>query len=194
MFARGFKTWCENTAVGLRRQLGIALEDPLDPAALAQHLGVAVWAAHDVPGADDDTLRVLLHDDPSSWSAVTVHAAGASVIITNSAHSGGRPASDLMHELAHLVLGHEAARVDVSEDGHLVLHTFDRAQEDEANWLSGCLLLPRVALLHAREHGWTSRRIADHYGVSETMVGYRMNVSGVEAQMKRRKNWAPGRR
>lgn len=188
MFARGFKTWCENTAVGLRRQLDVTPEDPLDPASLAKHLGVDVWAARDVPGADDDTLRVLLHDDPSSWSAVTVHAGGRSVIITNSAHSGGRPASDLMHELAHLVLGHEPARVDVSEDGHLLLHTFDRAQEDEANWLSGCLLLPRAALLHALEQGWSSRRIAGRFGVSEKMVGYRMNVSGVKAQMRRRKS------
>ena len=194
MFARGFKTWCENTAVGLRRQVGVAPEDPLEPAALAEHLDILVWAADAVPGADDETLRVLLHDDPSSWSAVTVHADGRSAIITNSAHSGGRPASNLMHELAHLVLGHEAARVDVSEDGHLMLHTFDRTQEDEANWLSGCLLLPRVALLHRKEQGWAVRRIARHFGVSEAMVRYRINVSGVEAQMSRRKKWTSRRR
>ena len=194
MFARGFKTWCENTAVGLRRQVGVEPEDPLEPAALAEHLDVIVWAADAVPGADDETLRVLLQDDPSSWSAVTVHAGGRSVIITNSAHSGGRPASDLMHELAHLILGHEPARVDVSEDGHLVLHTFDRAQEDEANWLSGCLLLPRVALLSAKEQGWALHRIARHYGVSEAMARYRLNVSGVEAQMNRRKTWTSRRR
>ncbi len=193
MFFRGFKTWCENTAIGLRRELGILQEDPLDPRKLAKHLGILVWAAEEVPGVDKDALRVLLHDDPSSWSAVTVHAGGRSVILTNSAHSGGRPASDLMHELAHLILGHEPARVDVSEDGHLMLHSFGRVQEDEANWLSGCLLLPRAALLNAREQGWSLSRIAQHYGVSEAMVKYRMNVSGADAQVARRRN-VPSRR
>lgn len=187
MFARGFKTWCENTAVGLRRQLGSAAEDPLAPAALAGHLGVDVWPADAVPGVDDETLQILLRDDPSSWSAVTVHAAGRSVIVTNSAHTGGRPASDLMHELAHLVLGHKPGRIDVSEDGHLLLHTFDRTQEDEANWLSGCLLLPRVALLHVLARGWPPNRIASHYGISEQMVGYRTNVSGAQTQLHRSK-------
>src|SRR5262249_40307748 len=124
----------------------------------------------------------------------TVHAGGRSVVLTNSAHSGGRPASDLMHELAHLILGHEPARVDVSEDGHLMLHSFGRDQEDEANWLSGCLLLPRTALLHARVQGWSMTQIAQHYGVSEAMVKYRVNVSGVDAQVARRRKVTSRRR
>ncbi len=186
---RGFKTWCENTAIGLRGELGLAESDPIDAAALAAHLHLQVWGAEQVPGADAATLKVLLRDDPSSWSALTVHVGDRCVIITNSAHSGGRLASDLMHELAHLILGHEAARVDVSEEGHL-LHTFDRAQEDEANWLSGCLLLPRAALMRARGLGWSSSQIASRYGVSEAMVQYRLNVSGADTQLKRRRTWS----
>ncbi|MCC7169905.1 MAG: ImmA/IrrE family metallo-endopeptidase [Planctomycetes bacterium] len=189
---RGFKTWCENTAIGLRREQGLAEIDALDPNALAAHLQVDVWSADQVPNVDGPTLDVLLREDPSSWSALTVHVGERCVIITNPAHSGGRPASDLMHELAHLILGHEAARVDVSEDGHL-LHTFDRSQEDEANWLSGCLLLPRAALMHARDLGWSRSQIASQYGVSEAMVQYRLNVSAADTQLLRRRRWSERR-
>ena len=186
-FDRGFKTWCENTAISLRRELKLRQVDPLDPAQLAGHLDIEVWPADAVPGVGQATLKVLLHDDASSWSAITVHAGQGSVIVTNPAHTGGRLASDLMHELAHIVLGHDAARIDVSEDGHLILHTFDRKQEDEADWLSGCLLLPRAALLHARKKRWPKRQIADHYRVSQDMVMFRLNVSGVDRQLARRK-------
>lgn len=69
-------------------------------------------------------------------------------------HRNGRLASDIMHELAHLIIGHEPARVDVTEDGLLILNTFSQKQEDEAKWLSGCLLLPRPALLAIRARDW----------------------------------------
>lgn len=185
MFDRGFKTWCENTAVGLRRELGLEPEAPLDPRSLAEHLGIALWPAEEIPGASEESLQVLLKDDSSSWSAVTIHAGRGSVIVLNSAHSAARAASDIAHELAHLVLGHDPARMDVSEDGLLILNTFGRRQEEEANWLAGCLLLPRAALLDARKQGWTPSIIAMRYGVSVDMVQYRLNVTGVDAQMAR---------
>jgi hypothetical protein len=46
-----------------------------------------------------------------------------------------------MHELAHVIIGHEPARVDVTEGGSLILNTYNREQEDEADWLAGCLSL-----------------------------------------------------
>jgi Zn-dependent peptidase ImmA (M78 family) len=108
-----------------------------------------------------------------------------SVIIFNSSHRGGRPASDLMHELAHVIIGHEPARVDVTEDGSLILNTYNRDQEDEANWLAGCLLLARDALLWIKRQGLDPREAAKQYGVSVAMLQYRLNVSGVEQQLQR---------
>lgn len=185
MFARGFKTWCENTAVGFRRDLGLDAVDPLPPRDLASELGVKVWGADEVPGVDAETLHTLLRTDPSSWSALTINAGQERLIVLNTAHSGARSASDLSHELAHLVLGHEPGRVDVSEDGLLMLHSFDRSQEDEANWLAGCLLLPRDALLHIARQGWPPPDAAGRYGVSLDMLKYRLNVTGVNAQASR---------
>jgi Zn-dependent peptidase ImmA (M78 family) len=90
-----------------------------------------------------------------------------------------------MHELSHVLLGHEPARVDVTEDGLLMLNTFDRLQEEEANWLAGCLLLPRNALMAIRGRGLDLRTAARNFGVSLDMLRYRLNVTGVEYQLAR---------
>lgn len=185
MFARGFKSWCENVTVLQRKALGLAPSAPLDAYLLARHLGIEVLNAEQVPGLDSQSLRVLLREDPDSWSAVTLSVGPRDLVILNSAHSGGRPASNLMHELAHVVIGHEPARIDVTEDRLLLLNTYDRQQEDEANWLAGCLLLPRDALFAIRRRRLTERTAAHEYGVSIAMLRYRLNVSGVDFQLER---------
>ena len=185
MFKRGFKTWCENVAVLQRKALGLRPIDPINPVLLAKHLGVEVWKPEDIPGIDADCLRVLLHEDYSSWSAVTLSVNARDVIIINTAHRGGRPASNLMHELAHILIGHNPARIDVSADGYLMLNTFDKSQEDEANWLCGCLLLPRQALLSIRRRGIDLNVAKQEYGVSLDMMRYRLQVTGIAKLLPR---------
>jgi len=97
---------------------------------------------------------------------VTLCPGTKDVIIVNPKHLDGRRASDIMHELAHLIIGHEPARVDVTDDELLILNTFSQKQEDEAKWLSGCLLLPRPALLAIRRHCLEENAAAKIYGVS----------------------------
>jgi Zn-dependent peptidase ImmA (M78 family) len=179
VFKRGFKTWCENVAVLQRKALGLRPSDPLTPILLATHLGVEVWNPEDIPGIEPECLRILLKEDPDSWSAVTLSVNARDVIIINTTHRGGRPASNLMHELAHILIGHNPARVDVSEDGYLMLNTFDKSQEDEANWLCGCLLLPRDALLHIQRRGIDLNLAKREYGVSLDMMKYRLQVTGI---------------
>jgi len=185
VFARGFKTWCETISLQHRRTLKLRPIDPLDPQVVAKSLGVRIHGVDEVPNLDPRAIQTLLYDDPDSWSAVTITNGRQNVIIFNSSHRGGRPASDLMHELAHVIIGHEPARVDVTEDGSLILNTYNRDQEDEANWLAGCLLLPRDALLWIKHQGLEPREAAKQYGVSVAMLHYRVNVSGVEQQLQR---------
>jgi Zn-dependent peptidase ImmA (M78 family) len=90
-----------------------------------------------------------------------------------------------MHELAHIIIGHNPGRIDVTEDGSLILNTYERQQEDEANWLAGSLLLPREALLWIKRQGLDLGTAARQYGVSVTMLQYRLNVTGVEHQSRR---------
>jgi Zn-dependent peptidase ImmA (M78 family) len=184
VFARGFKSWCETVAVQRRRLLGLEAWAPLAPAALANSLAIEVRAVDEVPGLDSK-YRQALSADAGSWSAVTITSGSKSVVILNSDHSQSRSASDLMHELAHLIIGHSPGRIDITEDGALVLNTYERLQEDEANWLAGCLLLPRAALLWIVRQRQDLGAAAGHYGVSSSMLQFRLNVTGVRQQDRR---------
>lgn len=179
MYERGFKSWCEKVALQQRLELQLRPIDALDPVLLAKHLDVLIWTADQVPGIDGQSLNVLTQQDSDSWSAITLCTGTKDVIIVNPNHTTGRRASDIMHELAHLIIGHEPARVDVTDDGLLVLNTFSQDQEDEAKWLSGCLLLPRPALLAIRRHKLEEPIAAKRFGVSVQMLTYRMRVLGL---------------
>ena len=102
-------------------------------------------------------------------------------------NSERRRSNDIMHELAHLFIEHVPATVIISPDGALALRTFDRKQEDEANWLSGCLLLPRPALVQIKQSGMGTEDACEVYGVSDELLHFRLNVTGVTVQMKRRR-------
>ena len=182
---RGFKSWCENSAIQIRRELGLAAADPLDPFLLANHLGIPIWTPEQIPGLEEKHTNRLLREDPDSWSAVTVSAGTKDVIIINSAHSAARQASDAMHELSHIIIGHEPARVDFTEDGLLMLANYNRDQEEEAKWLSGCLLVPREALFAIRKQRMDLKTAAAEYGISQSMLQFRINVSGVDQQFRR---------
>jgi Zn-dependent peptidase ImmA (M78 family) len=185
MFERGFKTWCEKYAVNARQELGLVGAAPIDPRALAKQLGLRVWTPHDVPGLSEETLAVLLRNDgktPSCWSAVTLVVENKAVVILNSSHSAARQSSDLAHELAHRILGHKAREVNVTEDGLMLLSEYDKSEEDEADWLSGCLLLPREALVSIRRRGLNDINAATEYGVSLQMLGWRIARTGIQKQ------------
>jgi Zn-dependent peptidase ImmA (M78 family) len=194
VFNRGFKNWCETISLQRRRALKLKPIDPLDPEILAASLKVEVHSIDEVPGLSHQTIHALTIADSGSWSAVTLTNGLKSVVILNSGRSRGRSASDLMHELAHIIIGHNPGRVDITEDGSLILNTYERQQEDEANWLAGSLLLPREALLWIKRQGWDLAAAAKQYGVSLTMLQYRLNVTGVEYQLQRAGGFTRNRR
>ena len=193
MFKRGFKTWCENTSALLRSELKLGSSDALDPRRVADHLGVIVWRLEEIPGIPGDCVAIL-RADSDSWSAATICVGIRHAVILNSAHSPARMNSDFMHELSHLILAHTAARMDVSADGVLLLSIHDRTQEDEANWLSGTLLLPREALLNIRKQQLSDEAACRHYGCSQDMLTYRLRMTAVDLQMKRSQTFTQKRR
>ncbi len=184
-FERGFKSWAEKTAIALRKELGLRPIDPLDPFALAEHMDVAVWTPHNVENLPKESLDQLLNHDKYGWSAVTFSTGERHVIIHNPAHSKGRISSDLMHELAHLIANHAPSNLIYSVDGDMVMRSFNLKEEDEANWLGGCLLLPRPALLYIKKSRMDDIQACRKYVVSEDLLRFRVNVSGVSYQLAR---------
>ena len=187
---RGFKTWCETTAGNYRTALQLKSEDPLDPENLAAHLGVIVWRPEEVPGLAKSSLRRLVNHDSDSWSAVTIRTDDTNLTIVNSAHAPTRQRSSLSHELAHLILDHEPGRIDLSPEGHLLLSSFEREQEEEADWLSGTLLVPRAGLMIAYRSTQDPRILSNRFGVSVDMLNWRLRMTGVATQARRARNWS----
>lgn len=192
---RGFKSWAERTSLAFRRELGLAPEDPLPPARLAAHLGIALWTPRDVPRITPEITDQLLRTDPWGWSAISFTVDGRSTVIYNPRKSAARRASDIAHELAHFILDHQPATIIMSPDLEIAMRSFDAKQEDEANWLAWCLLLPREALVWASLRRLSVAEIAEHFAVSETLVGMRINRTGVRAQFRaaRRRSASSGR-
>jgi hypothetical protein len=185
MFRRGFKSWCEENALKVRQHQKLATTAPLSPFVLARELQVTVVQPGDLKDLAEDVRRRLLGQHSDCWSAITIPSKSRPLIVYNPSHSAARQNSDLMHELAHILLGHKPTVVFIDPNTNISLRTYDKGQEEQANWLAGCLLLPREVLLHIKATRISDEAACRHYGVSAKMLAYRMNVSGVNIQHKR---------
>jgi Zn-dependent peptidase ImmA (M78 family) len=87
------------------------------------------------------------------------------------------------HELAHIILEHTPTFNFFNPQKQLFIRSYDRAQEDEANWLAATILLPRQALLYVRRQRLGKEEICRRYGVSERLLAFRVNTTGVERQL-----------
>jgi hypothetical protein len=181
---RGFKAEAERLAVRIRAELKVAADRRVDVDELALHVGVEVASADSLVSIED--LERLDRLQPGCFSAATLHLPNGRVVaVTNPVGcSPARRDSDLAHELAHIILKHDARSVD--RIGDLTFFECDPEQEDEANWLGGCLLLPRPLLLIEARRGLGVEQIADRHEVSLEMARFRYNASGVQFQVKGR--------
>lgn len=131
-----------------------------------------------------ERLQELQELQSDAFSAATFRVGdGRRVIVYNPLHSLGRTRRNQAHELSHIALGHTLRTIE--KVGELSFVTCDVEQEEEADWLGGCLLLPRPLLLKAAYQGKTAAQIADEHGTSETMARFRLNASGVLVQVGR---------
>ncbi len=185
VFERGFKSWCENTSESLRRKMGRSTYEPLDPFELARALNVEVWEISSINSLSKEALRHLSSPTGDEWSALTVYLDTRLIVVLNPRHSEARKASNLMHELAHIIREHKPASMVASEAG-FILRAFDEQQEAEASWLAAALLLPRSALAYCQARGIPSDQLLADYGVSKQMLRYRMGVTGVSRQFRQR--------
>jgi Zn-dependent peptidase ImmA (M78 family) len=182
---RGFKTQAERSATAARQILGVSALSRLDPWLYASHLKVAILDFKRL-GLTERAVRQLTVVDGDSWSAMTLEEAGVRAIVLNPAHASTRQANDLMHELAHVELKHTPARVEISTSGIFLLSDYSDDQEQEADWYAGAMLLPRDALIHHRSRALSVGEIAKIYGVSAPLCEWRLRMTGVDTQLKRR--------
>lgn len=183
---RGFKAQAERISTGLREELGLESISPLCAFDLASHLGVEVISPGSL-GLNPKELKILMgtRTAGSGWSALTLkNKQGKRIIIHNTFSSEARQQSDLMHELAHIICGHEFVQLE----GYVLpdyMRYYDRYQEAQAEYLGGCLQLPRESLVWAiASERMTKQQIAEKYLASEQMVNFRINSTGIRNQLR----------
>ena len=176
---RGFKSEAERIARRVRADLGVSATQSVAPEHIAELLGIEVRAGDEL--LPRERFQELEDIQPDSFSACTLRPSPDRVVVVHNPLSPKtRQKSDVTHELAHTLLDHDLSRVQ--RLGDVTFLSCDPIQEEEAAWLSGCLLLPRALLLAEVSSGATARDIARKHGVSERMAQYRLDVTGVARQ------------
>ncbi|MEO0486919.1 MAG: ImmA/IrrE family metallo-endopeptidase [Pseudomonadota bacterium] len=171
----------------LRKRLGIPEHGPLLADQLAEELGVTVWSVDQVAGMSSTSLQVLEDQQDDSWLALTMRIGPKHLVIHKTVSSEGHRNSIVMHELSHIILGHQLAEACMLEDGSLVPGNFDQDQEYEADWLAGTLLLPRPSVVSIRRRRLPNAVACQEYSVTQDMLNWRVKMTGVDRQFSRRR-------
>jgi Zn-dependent peptidase ImmA (M78 family) len=176
---RGFKAEAERLAAQVRTELGLGLYKPIDVRALARHVGAQLRAADELTSlAKLEELEAL---QPGAFSACTFDLGARKVIVVSPLATEQRRRSDASHEASHLLLDHKVREVE--QLGGLSFFTCDPDEEQEANWLAGCLLLPRDLLIRSLKNGLDAADIAEANTVSIQMANFRLRATGAERQV-----------
>jgi Zn-dependent peptidase ImmA (M78 family) len=192
---RGFKTQAERISTTIRQEHGCSNDEPAPLDKVAKSLNIDIIPADEL--VERSRLEELQELQPDAFSAATFPGPnGRKVIVYNPIASEGRSRSNQAHELAHVILDHNVRTIE--RVGGLSFLTCDVEQEEEADWLAGCLLLPRELLVKSAYKGMGAEEIAATYKTSEPMARFRLNASGVLVQVGRAraaksKRTAPGR-
>ncbi|MHB8465515.1 MAG: ImmA/IrrE family metallo-endopeptidase [Acidimicrobiales bacterium] len=177
---RGFKAEAERLADGVRADMGKRPSDPMDAVELARHAGAEVRCADELTSTEK--LQTLEELQPGAFSACTFSIGTRHIVVYSPLASPGRTQSDIAHEVAHILLKHAMKTVETI--GGVSFFTCDADEEQEANWLAGCLLLPRRLLYLAARRGLDAAGIASAYNVSEQMAAFRLRTTGVLRQLE----------
>jgi hypothetical protein len=102
----GFKSEAEYYAGLYREELNLEPYDPLCPHALARHLEIPVHDLSSHPGIPDDIKEFWRTNAEDTFSGLIIHDGMYKEIVHNDFHHPRRQNSNIMHELAHIILGH----------------------------------------------------------------------------------------
>jgi Zn-dependent peptidase ImmA (M78 family) len=184
MVRRTFKQLAEDIAGQVRERLNLSLSAPLDPLKLAEMLSIEVLAPEQLRDFPVDCMHRLELDYSGNWSTVMIRSDKYCLIVLNTARTSTQSKSDLAHELAHIILRHKSPLRFVSPGADIAIQLYNGEQEEEAKWLSECLLLPRDALFYTQKRGLTDEEVCVAYGIDQALLRFRSKANKV-MQMRR---------
>jgi Zn-dependent peptidase ImmA (M78 family) len=103
--------------------------------------------------------------------------------VHNDAHTIGRQANNVAHEISHGLLQHPPTPA-LDDRG---CRNWNKDVEDEAAWLGAALLVSEEAALAVVRQRLPIDEAADQYGVSPELMTMRINVTGARARVQRYK-------
>lgn len=182
-YRRGFKKECEEIVAEVREELGLARYAPFDPFAYAAALWIPCEPMSCLVenGCAPEALAHVAGIGREDFSAITVYRGTRRRIFYNDRNSPTRQRSDVSHELSHVLLGHEPAPVFDSNR----IRRWNAAQEREAAWLSGVLLVPAHIALQIARRGTPVNEAAEYYGVSVQLMRWRLQATGALIRARR---------
>jgi IrrE N-terminal-like domain len=163
----------ERKALEVRRFAGIGISQRLDPFSLAAALKLKVVDLDSIGGLSEESRKHLSESEQWSGGVTQSLPDGSRVVIINQRQSRERQAATLMEEICHTLLGHNPSSISSEKaDGR----SYNRAVEDEAYGVGAAALLPYRALAEALKRGESVRAIGKHFGVTPSLVEYRIRV------------------
>ncbi len=179
---RRFKGEADEIALSIRKELGLVASAPLSPWVVAEHLDIPVVGMSSLSNEASSPVAHFSGRSQSDFSGATVFDGLSRMIVHNDSHSPGRQANDLSHEVSHALLLHQPGP---ALDG-LGCRFWDGTIEEEAAHLGGVLLVPQEAALSifARRE-LTTQTAALEYGVSQSLITYRMRITGARVRVAR---------
>ncbi|HEX8098301.1 MAG TPA: ImmA/IrrE family metallo-endopeptidase [Pyrinomonadaceae bacterium] len=182
----------ELRALGLRDFARLREDDPLDPFALAHFAKLMVVDFEMIEGLSEEAREHLLGAGSNAWSGGTASRPlpnGWRLVILNPRHGVQRNNATLMEEVCHVFLGHKANRLAIvaqNKQGKTVARDYNEEDEEAAYAVGAAALVPYAALRRFVLRGKTSKEVATHFNVSRDLVEYRMIVSRLWDDYKKR--------
>jgi hypothetical protein len=182
----------ELRALGLRDFAGARADQMLDPFSLAHFAKLRVIDFEQIKGLTRETREHLLGTASDAWSGGACSRPlpnGWRLVILNPRHGAQRNNATLMEEVCHVFLGHKANRLSIvaeNKQGKTVARDYNQADEEAAYAVGAAALVPFGALRRFIIKGKRSVEIARHFNVSRELVEYRMKVSRLWDDYKRR--------
>ena len=175
-FKRGFKKKCEEMVSKARGDLGLSRYAPFDPFIYAELLGIQCVPVSELArdGCPEESLAHVAGAGRRDFSAVTIRKGMRCLIVYNDNNDPERQKSDVAHELAHVLLEHEAGPLF----GLGGCRDVDDLREKEAAWLGAALLVPEHVALSVARQRLAVEDAAERFGVSEEIMRWRVNATG----------------
>jgi Zn-dependent peptidase ImmA (M78 family) len=186
-FSSGFIKEAEDMALEIREQLKVSKFAALNAFDVAKKKEIPIFTFDEILYGDIySAKREQLHNDSNVSALYTINKEGRYIILHKNINSAEREQSNIMHEIAHILLKHK-----VPEEFQRLVSLFqipydNKVQEAEAKYLGSCLQLPKPVLFLAKKMKWTEEEISKKYFASIEMIRYRMDISGVNIITKRK--------